>query len=301
MSAALNSLSTVIERVETAKAALDNFLGSISDTQKHAPSTATKWAVRDHLTHMAAWHHALLAVLAKRDRYAAMGIDRAWIKRGVTTSDDINAIIYYQHKTKTYDEALAMFEESYRAVRDALAQLDDATLALPFHQFQEGETRDTPILKWVEGATYEHYEQHLMWMSAPEKSHVTVNHVAVVVETIENALPFWRDALGLPMGEVRDVPQEQVKVAFLEAGEAHVELVQPTTSESGIAAYLAKKGPGMHHICFEVDDITAALAHMQAQGIALINDTPKERDGRKYAFIHPKSTGGVLVELYERL
>lgn len=298
---ALNSLSTILERMDTAKAALDSCLSEVTDAQKDAPSTATKWAIRDHLSHLAVWQHALLAILDKRDRYAAMGIDRAWLKDGVTNFDDINAMIYYQHKVKTHDEALAMFEASHQAVRAALAKLDDATLALPFHHFQAGETHDTPIVHWVEGATYKHYEQHLMWMSEPEKPHITINHVAVVVETVEGVLPFWRDALGLPMGEVRDVPQEQVKVAFLEAGEAHVELVQPTTAESGIAAYLAKKGAGMHHICFEVDDIAAALAHMQAQGIALINDTPKERDGRKYAFIHPKSTGGVLVELYERL
>ena len=131
-------------------------------------------------------------------------------------------------------------------------------------------------------------------------AHITINHIAVVVENIDVSLAFWRDALGLPGGKVTDVPSEQVKIAFLEAGESHIELVQPTTEDSGIAKYLAKKGAGMHHVCFEVDNIDAALAHMKAQGIELINDTPKERDGRRYAFIHPKSTGGVLVELYER-
>jgi methylmalonyl-CoA/ethylmalonyl-CoA epimerase len=130
---------------------------------------------------------------------------------------------------------------------------------------------------------------------------ITINHIAIVVEDIEGALPFWRDALGLPFDKTQDVPQEQVKIAFLEVGDSHVELVQPITDDSGIAKYLAKKGAGMHHLCFEVDDIWTALAHMQANGIELINDTPKERDGRKYAFVHPKSTGGVLVELYERL
>ncbi|MGJ3240082.1 MAG: methylmalonyl-CoA epimerase [Anaerolineae bacterium] len=128
---------------------------------------------------------------------------------------------------------------------------------------------------------------------------IKINHVAVVVNNIEDSLSFWRDALGLPMEGVQDVPQEAVQVAFLDAGEAHIELVSPTTDDSGIASYLAKKGQGMHHICFEVDDIESALAHMRDKGVTLINEEPRERDGRKYAFIHPKSTGGVLVELYQ--
>jgi methylmalonyl-CoA/ethylmalonyl-CoA epimerase len=128
---------------------------------------------------------------------------------------------------------------------------------------------------------------------------VKLNHLAIVVENIEAALPFWRDALGLPVGEIQNVPQEEVKVAFLNSGESHIELVQPISEESGIAKYLAKKGQGMHHICFEVADIAAALATMKSKDIELINEEARERDGRKYAFIHPKSTGGVLVELYE--
>ena len=128
---------------------------------------------------------------------------------------------------------------------------------------------------------------------------IKLNHLAIVVENLEDALPFWRDALGLPMGEVSEVAQEEVKVAFLESGESHVELVQPTTENSGIAKYLAKKGQGLHHVCFEVEDIEAALEKMKAKGIELINEEARERDGRKYAFIHPKSTGGVLVELYQ--
>ncbi|MGB7342102.1 MAG: methylmalonyl-CoA epimerase [Phototrophicaceae bacterium] len=128
---------------------------------------------------------------------------------------------------------------------------------------------------------------------------IKINHIAIVVENIDESLPFWRDALGLQMGERQDVPQEAVQVAFLNVGDSHLELVQPTSDDSGIASYLAKKGQGMHHICFEVENIDVALAKMTASGIELINDTPRERDGRKYAFVHPKSTGGVLVELYE--
>lgn len=130
---------------------------------------------------------------------------------------------------------------------------------------------------------------------------IKINHIAVVVENIEDSLGFWRDALGLPMGKIQDVPQEAVQIAFLEAGDSHIELVSPTTEDSGIAKYLTKKGQGMHHICFEVEDINLALNQMKEKGIELINEEARERDGRKYAFIHPKSTGGVLVELYETL
>lgn len=128
---------------------------------------------------------------------------------------------------------------------------------------------------------------------------IKINHIAIVVENIEDSLGFWQDALGLTMGKIQDVPQEEVQVAFLDVGESHIELVQPTTEDSGIAKYLAKKGQGMHHICLEVEDITLALEQMKNKGIELINETARERDGRRYAFIHPKSTGGVLVELYE--
>lgn len=128
---------------------------------------------------------------------------------------------------------------------------------------------------------------------------IKINHIAIVVENIDDSLGFWRDALGLDMGKIQDVPQEEVQIAFLEAGDSHIELVSPTTEDSGIAKYLAKKGQGMHHLCFEVEDIVLALEQMKANGIELINEEPRERDGRKYAFVHPKSTGGVLVELYE--
>ena len=128
---------------------------------------------------------------------------------------------------------------------------------------------------------------------------IKINHVAIVVNDIDTTLPFWRDLLGLPCGQTQEVPQEQVRIAFLEAGDSHIELVEPTSDDSGIAKYLEKRGAGMHHICFEVEDLEAAMQHMIANGVTLLNDVPKERDGQKYVFIHPKSTGGVLVELYQ--
>jgi len=127
-----------------------------------------------------------------------------------------------------------------------------------------------------------------------------INHVAVVVEDMEKALTFWRDALGIELHELRDVPVEKSQVAFLPLPGSEVELVKPTTDDSGIAKYLAKRGPGMHHLCLEVDDIEGMMAQLKAKGMRLINETPRlAADGKKYAFIHPESTGGVLVELYQ--
>jgi methylmalonyl-CoA/ethylmalonyl-CoA epimerase len=127
-----------------------------------------------------------------------------------------------------------------------------------------------------------------------------VNHVAVVVNDMEKSLAFWRDALGMELHELRDVPAEKSQVAFLPLAGAEVELVMPTSDDSGIAKYLAKRGPGMHHICLEVDDIESMLGRLKTKNIRLINEEPRTAaDGKKYAFIHPESTGGVLVELYQ--
>jgi methylmalonyl-CoA/ethylmalonyl-CoA epimerase len=127
-----------------------------------------------------------------------------------------------------------------------------------------------------------------------------INHVAVVVDDMEKSLSFWRDALGIDLHELRDVPAEKSQIAFLPVAGAEVELVMPTTDDSGIAKYLAKRGPGMHHICLEVDDIAAMMSQLKTKNIRLINEEPKTaNDGKQYAFIHPESTGGVLVELYQ--
>jgi len=128
-----------------------------------------------------------------------------------------------------------------------------------------------------------------------------INHVAIVVADIDQALSFWRDALGLELDHVEDVPSQKAMVAFLPVGDSEVELVKPTANDTGAARFLAERGGGMHHLCFEVDDILAKLEEMKSKGVRLINETPIELPGRKMAFIHPKSTGGVLVELYEVL
>jgi methylmalonyl-CoA/ethylmalonyl-CoA epimerase len=127
-----------------------------------------------------------------------------------------------------------------------------------------------------------------------------INHVAIVVEDIDDSLSFWRDALGIEMHELRDVPAEKSKVAFLPVAGSEIELVQPTTQDSGIAKYLAKRGQGMHHVCLEVDDLEGMLAQLKAKGVRLITEEPKTAaDGKRYAFIHPESASGVLVELYQ--
>ena len=127
-----------------------------------------------------------------------------------------------------------------------------------------------------------------------------INHVAVVVDDMDKSLTFWRDALGLELHELRDVPAEKSQVAFLPVAGAEVELVLPTSDDSGIAKYLAKRGPGMHHICLEVDDIEGMLSQLRKKNIRLITEQPRTaEDGKKYAFVHPESTGGVLVELYQ--
>ena len=127
-----------------------------------------------------------------------------------------------------------------------------------------------------------------------------INHVAVVVEDMDKALSFWRDALGMELHGVRDVHAEKSQVAFLPLPGSEVELVQPTTDDSGIAKYLLKRGPGLHHICLEVDDIEGMMSQLKSRGVRLINEEPRTAvDGKKYAFIHPESTSGVLVELYQ--
>jgi methylmalonyl-CoA/ethylmalonyl-CoA epimerase len=127
-----------------------------------------------------------------------------------------------------------------------------------------------------------------------------LNHLAVAVPDLEAALSFYRDALGLTLERVENVEREAVKVAFLPLGDGEIELVQPTRDDTGIAKWLAKHGAGMHHVCIQVDDIVATMARLKAHGVELINPEPVQKsDGVRYAFIHPKSAFGVLVELYE--
>ncbi len=127
-----------------------------------------------------------------------------------------------------------------------------------------------------------------------------IAHVAVVTDDLDAALAFWHRALGLPLAAVREVAAEGVRVAFMPVGESEIEAVVPVQADTGVARYLQKRGPGMHHVCLEVDDLPGMLAQLRAAGVQLIHEQPQQApDGRRYAFVHPKSAGGVLVELYE--
>jgi methylmalonyl-CoA/ethylmalonyl-CoA epimerase len=127
-----------------------------------------------------------------------------------------------------------------------------------------------------------------------------IDHIAVVVDNLEAALTFWREALGMELDHTLDVPNENAIVAFLPVGDSEIELVKPTLADSGLGRYLEKRGPGMHHICLEVDDIEGVMTHLKEKGIELINETPRlAANGKKYAFVHPKSAFGVMIELYE--
>jgi methylmalonyl-CoA/ethylmalonyl-CoA epimerase len=126
-----------------------------------------------------------------------------------------------------------------------------------------------------------------------------VHHVAVVVRDLDRALGFYRDTLGLPVELVLPVPQDQVRIGFLPVGESKVELVEPTDDTSGVARFLASRGEGFHHVCFEVPDIARALDLLAEEGVELIDRVPRAGADGPVAFIHPRSAHGVLVELVE--
>lgn len=127
-----------------------------------------------------------------------------------------------------------------------------------------------------------------------------IDHIAIVVEDLEKALAVYRDALGMTVTDIREMPEQDVKMAFLPSGDSEIELLEPLSADSGIGKYLAKRGEGLHHICLEVDDIEATLADLKAKGSQLIDETPKQGAHGKIAFIHPKGAHGVLVELVQR-
>lgn len=128
-----------------------------------------------------------------------------------------------------------------------------------------------------------------------------VNHIAIATASLDDARDFWEDKFGLQLDHLEEVPSQKAKIAFYHVGDTEVELVQPTSDDSGMAKHIETKGPGMHHLCFEVDNIDEMLAELKAKGVRLINETALELEGRKMAFVHPKSAMGVLVELYQLL
>ena len=129
---------------------------------------------------------------------------------------------------------------------------------------------------------------------------VRLHHLAVACRSIEAARAPWELALGTTAGPVTDVPEEGVRIAFLKAGASKVELIEPLSPESPIAGFLDKRGEGLHHVAFAVDDIDAALERLKREGVRLLDETPRARGGnRSIIFIHPKDSSGVLIELME--
>ena len=125
-----------------------------------------------------------------------------------------------------------------------------------------------------------------------------LDHVAIAVKDLEQAIAVYRDLLGLELTHVEEVPEQQVRTAIFGEGMGRVELISPTVKDSGVARFLEKRGEGLHHICIEVDDIEAAMAALRAKGAPLIDQVPKPgAGGARVAFIHPKGTNGVLTEL----
>lgn len=126
----------------------------------------------------------------------------------------------------------------------------------------------------------------------------TIAHIGIAVHALDALLPFYRDVLGLPVVPLDDA--DGARIAGLAAGDSLVELLESATPDSPIGRFIARRGPGIHHVCFAVDDLDATLDHCRTAGIRLIDDTPRiGAEGKRIAFLHPASTGGVLVELSE--
>ena len=128
-----------------------------------------------------------------------------------------------------------------------------------------------------------------------------IDHLGIAVNSIEDGKNFWTDALGLEFEGSETVEEQKVTTGFLPVGESEVELLESTAPDGPIAKFLEKKGPGIHHVAFRVDNVEAALAELKEKGIKLIDEKPRMgAGGAKIAFLHPKATNGILVELCER-
>ncbi|MDI6797787.1 MAG: methylmalonyl-CoA epimerase [Desulfatibacillaceae bacterium] len=128
-----------------------------------------------------------------------------------------------------------------------------------------------------------------------------IDHLGIAVNGIDDACAFWRDILGLPLEGTETVATQKVTTAFMPVGESEVELLESTAPDGPVAKFIESKGQGVHHVAFRVENIEEALAELKAKGVRLIDETPRiGAGGAKIAFLHPKATGGVLVELCER-
>lgn len=127
-----------------------------------------------------------------------------------------------------------------------------------------------------------------------------INHIGIAVNSLDASIPFYRDVLGMAFEGTEVVADQKVKVAFLAIGESRIELLEPTDPASPVAGFLEKKGEGIHHLAYQVDDLEAALQRLQGEGVRLIDESPRiGAHGTRIAFVHPKASGGVLTELCE--
>jgi methylmalonyl-CoA/ethylmalonyl-CoA epimerase len=125
-----------------------------------------------------------------------------------------------------------------------------------------------------------------------------INHIGIAVQSLEATIPFYRDNLGMAFAGIEDVTEQKVRVAMLQVGESKIELLEPTSVDSPVAKFIEKNGAGIHHIAYEVTDIEAAIAKLLADGARMIDEQPRSgAHNTRIAFIHPKSSNGVLTEL----
>lgn len=125
-----------------------------------------------------------------------------------------------------------------------------------------------------------------------------IEHIGIAVSNLEEAIKYWEDVMGLECYNIEEVVDQKVKTAFFKVGEVKIELLEATSAESPIAGFLDKKGPGVHHIAFAVDNVDDALTHVEKAGVRLIDKTSRKgAEGLNIGFLHPKSTHGVLTEL----
>ncbi|WP_028584767.1 methylmalonyl-CoA epimerase [Desulfogranum mediterraneum] len=128
-----------------------------------------------------------------------------------------------------------------------------------------------------------------------------INHLGIAVQSIEQGRKFWSDVLGLEFAGAETVEEQKVTTAFFPVGESEVELLESTAADGPVAKFIEKKGEGFQHVAFQVENIAEALEELKEKGIKLIDETPRiGAGGAKIAFLHPKATGGILVELCER-
>jgi methylmalonyl-CoA/ethylmalonyl-CoA epimerase len=128
-----------------------------------------------------------------------------------------------------------------------------------------------------------------------------LHHVAIAVAQIEDALPFFRDALGMAADRIRDIPDQHVRIVFLGDAKGRIELIQPIDDDSGVAKFVAEHPkPTLHHVCYVVDDLAGTLEGLAGEGVELIDRAPRRGAEGMVAFIHPRASGGVLIELIDR-